>query len=308
MVLKAIVYEKYGPPEVLHFKELEKPIPKDNEILVKIHATTVHRGDSRMRSFNVPTAMWLMARLALGIRGPKKKILGLELAGDVKQIGKNVKHFKIDDQVFASAGMNFGTYAEYICLAENGIVAMKPSNLSYEQAAAGIPSGGCLALRLMRKANIQGGKKVLVYGASGSVGTYAVQLAKFFGAEVTGVCSSANIDLVKSIGAEKVIDYTKDDFTQTGEVYDVVFDAVGKLPKSNRKKALNSKGIFLCAHDDVGKESVDDLVFLKELAEKGKISPLIDRIYPWEQIVDAHRYVDQWRKKGHVVLTVTHDD
>ena len=304
--MRAVVCPKYGPPEVLHFKEVEKPTPKDNQILIRIHATTVHRGDSRMRSFSVPRGMWLLARFALGITGPRKKILGMELAGEVEVVGKNVTRFKKGDQIFGSTDFG-GAYAEYTCLPEDGIVAKKPANLTYEQAAAGIPTGGCLALRFMRKANVQKGQKVLVYGASGSVGTFAVQIAKYFGATVTGVCSTSNFKLVKSIGAEKVIDYTKEDFTLSGEKYDLVFDAVEKLPKSSKKKALTSNGVFMSVHDNIGKENVEDLVFLKELAERGKINPVIDRVYPWEQIVEAHHYVDQWHKKGHVVIIVAQD-
>ena len=302
--MKAIVFTKYGPPEVLHLKELPKPLPKDNEILVKVRATTATRGDSRMRSFTVPRGQWLPARLYLGIWGPKRQILGMELAGDVEAVGKTVTRFKPGDPVFGSTfGANFGGYAEYKCLPENGVVAIKPPNLTYAEAAA-LPGGGMTALRVVRQAKIQKQQNVLIYGASGAVGTYAVQLAAYYGAEVTGVCSTTNVELVKSLGAVTVIDYTQEDFTQRSATYDSVLDAVGKLAPEQAKQVLKPGGVLVDVHNVPGNESLADLLFLKELAEAGKLKPVIDRSYPLEQIVEAHRYVDQEHKKGNVAIVV----
>lgn len=304
--MKAVVYTKYGPPEVLHLTELVKPTPKDNEVLIKVYATTAHIGDTRMRSFTVPPGMWLFARLFLGVFGPKRQVLGMELAGDVESVGKNVTRFKPGDPVFAStSSVNFGGYAEYKCIPEDGMLAIKPNNLTYEEAAAA-PNGMVTALRCLRKANIQPKQKVLIYGASGSVGTNAVQIAKHhFGADVTGVCSSANVELVKSLGADAVVDYTREDFTERGQTYDVIFDSVGKLAPATGKQALKPTGVYLNVIADSGRgEKIEEFLAVKRLIEEGKLRPVIDRSYPLEQIVEAHRYVDQGHKKGHVVIVV----
>jgi NADPH:quinone reductase-like Zn-dependent oxidoreductase len=305
--VKTVICTKYGNPEVLQFHEIDKPIPKENEVLVKTHATTVTIGDTIIRSGKHPDSKFytMMLHFVFGIRKPNNPILGMEIAGEIEAVGKNVTKFKMGDQVFGSTfKLKFGGYAEYKSFPEHGLLAIKPANLTYGEAAT-IPGGGMTALSCLRKGKIEKGQNVLVNGASGAVGTNAVQLAKYFGANVTGVCSTANIELVKSIGADSVIDYTQEDFTQNSITYDVIFDAVAKIPASKAKKSLKKTGKYLnvLTHSGSG-EDIEDLLFLKNLIEGIKIKPVIDRYYPFEQMVEAHRYVDQGHKKGNVVINV----
>jgi len=312
--MKAVICTKYGAPDVLQIENIEKPTPKDNEVLIKIVATTVHIGDTKIRSFK-PGMGFIqdllikpIMRVMIGFRGPRKKILGMELAGDIEAVGKNVTLFKQGDKVFASSEFRFGTYAEYICLPENGLIAPLPKNVTYAEAAP-ISNGAMTALLFLIKGKIQKGQKVLIYGASGSVGTFAVQLAKVFETNVTGVCSTTNIELVKSLGADKTIDYTQEDFTKNNEIYDIVFDAVGKLRSSRCKKSLKKEGVYLNVLSPSGlKLKVENLLFLKELMEANKLRAVIDRTYKLDQIVEAHRYVDEGHKKGNVVIMIKHND
>lgn len=325
--MKAIVCERYGAPEVLKVKEVEKPTPLNNEVLIKIYATTVTSGDWRVRSLKVPTGFGFIMRLVLGISRPRQPILGSELAGVVELAGKDVSKFKVGDSVFAFSDFAMGCHAEYKCIPENGAIALKPTNLTYDEAAA-LSFGGMTALDFFNRAKLQHGESVLINGASGAVGTAAVQLARHFGAEVTGVCSTSNLELVRSLGAHHVIDYTKEDFTQNGETYDIIVDTVGTALFNRSKASLNEGGrllMVLAGLPDMlqalwvsmtsSKKVVagpaatraEDLRFIAQLAETGVFKPVIDRRYSFEQIVEAHRYVDTGRKKGNVVIILEHD-
>lgn len=301
--MKAIVCPRYGPPDVLRLAEVPTPVPKDNEVRVRIGAAAVTSSDCHVRGFKVPLKFWIPMALAIGVARPRQPILGMALAGEIDAAGKDVRQFKTGDRVFAHTMMRFGAYSEYACLPENSAVAPAPRAMTDEEAAA-VPFGGLLALHFL-KGKIRSGQNALVYGASGAVGTSAVQLAKYFGAEVTGVCSGANMELARSLGADRAIDYTTDDFTKRAERYDLVFDAVGKISSSQGEKALAPGGIFISVNGKGNlKPPSGDLVLLKELIESGRFKAVIDRRYPIEQIVEAHRYVDKGHKKGNVVVTI----
>lgn len=311
--MKAIICTKYGGPEVLQMAVVDTPEPRDNEVLIRIHATTAHIGDTKIRSLKPgfgPVKDFFfkpMMRMMLGIRGPRRPILGMDLAGEIAGVGPDVSMFRKGDQVFGSAfaGHKFGAYAEYICLPEDGLIAMKPEKLSYEEGAP-LANGALTALLVLRKANIQKGQNVLIYGASGSMGTYAVQLAKYLGAKVTGVCSTKNVEMVQSLGADKVIDYTKGNLNESGDRYDVIFDTVAKMAPGDRRKLLKKSGTWLdgLASTSGLKEKQEDLLYLAVLCEEGSLKTVIDRQYPLEDMVEAHRYVESGHKRGNVVITV----
>jgi NADPH:quinone reductase-like Zn-dependent oxidoreductase len=303
--MRAVVCTRYGPPEVLQLRDVPKPTPRSSEVCIKIFATSVTASDCIVRAFNIPRRLKLPMGAVLGFRRPRNPILGLVLAGEVESVGRDATKFKPGDQVYAFTAFRFGAYAEYECLPETAIVALKPSNASHEEAAA-IPYGGLLALHFLKQANVESRRRVLVYGASGAIGTSAVQLAKHFGADVTGVCSAANLELVRSLGADAVIDYTKDDFTRNGARYDLVFNAVGKRKAMLQADgSLTPGGRHITVDDNSPKMRAEDLAFLTELVESGRLRPVIDKSYPLEQIVEAHRYVDAGHKKGNVVVRVS---
>lgn len=310
--MKAVICDKYGPPEVLRLADVPKPVPKDGEVLIRIRATTAHIGDTKIRGlapgmgFPLDLLVKAMMRVVVGFRGPRRKILGMEFSGVIEETGRGVTRFRKGDEVFAGTEMRFGGYAEYICLPEDWSLAKKPANITHEEAAA-VPNGGITALLMLRKAGLRAGQKILVYGASGSVGTFAVQLARNMGAEVTGVCGGANLDLVRSLGAARVVDYTAADFTANGETYDVIFDAVGKLSRARVKGSLTPAGRYYNVLTDSGgsmRLHAADLEFLRGLLEAGELRAVIDRTYRLEDIVEAHRYVEKGHKKGNVAVTV----
>ena len=327
--MRAIVHTKYGPPDELQLKEVEKPAPKDNEVLVKIHATTVITTDCNARNLTfVPKLLWLPMRMQFGFLEPKIKTLGIDLAGEIEAVGKDVERFKTGDQVFGTPEPALGTHAEYICIPEDGVLVKKPASMTYEEAAT-IPLAMHTALHFLKdQVRIEAGQKVLIIGASGAIGTYAVQVAKYYGAEVTGVCSTTNLEMVKSLGADNIIDYTKEDFTKNSEIYDVIFDAVSKSSYLRCKNSLTEYGTYLVSLPNLpfilqtplaslfgnrkiknGSRiaTVEDLLFSIELFDEGRLKPVIDRSYPLEEIAEAYRYVETGHKKGSVVITVAHN-
>jgi len=305
--VKAVVCTRYGPPEVLRVEELATPVPRKNQVRIRILATAVTSSDSYVRGLRLSPAYRLMARLALGWNAPRQPVLGMVLSGEVDSVGPDATSFEVGERVFGFNRHRFGTYAQYVCWPEDGLLATRPANLSDEEPAA-IPYGGLLALHFLRKADVRAGQRVLIYGASGAVGTSAVQLARHFGAQVTGVCSTANVDLVASLGATTVIDYTSEDFTDRAERYDLIFDAVGKNKSAAAlrrcRQVLAPGGACVSVDDGTPKLRREDLVLLGELATTGEIRPVIDRTYALDDIVDAHRYVDNGHKRGNVVITV----
>lgn len=332
--MKAIVYTEFGPPEVLHLKEVAKPAPKDNEVLIKVVATPVSYGDLTARNFknisasefHMPLPLLIPARMYFGFTKPKINILGSEFAGEIDAAGKDVKRFKAGDQVMGYLGQRMGAYAEYLCMPEDGLVAIKPANMTYAEASA-VPYGAIIATSLLRNGNLQSGRKVLINGASGGIGSAAVQLAKNYGAEVTGVCSTPRLDYVKSLGADRVIDYAQEDFTQNGETYDLIFDILGKSSFSRCKNSLKQNGIYLLASFKMkplsqmlwtkmagskkvicamASEKTEDLVFVKKLIEAGKFKSIIDQCFPMEQAAEAHRYVETGHKQGNVIISMEH--
>jgi len=322
--MKAIVWTKYGPPDVLQLKEVDKPVPKDHEVLIKVHAATVTAGDCELRRFDMPGFIWLLMRIVIGIRKPRIKILGQELAGEIVSIGRKVTQFKQDDQIFAATGIRFGAYAEYTCLPGKSAIAIKPANMTLEEAAT-IPTGGLNALHFLRKGKIRSGIRVLINGAGGSIGTYGVQIAKSLGAHVTCVDRGDKLDMLRSIGSDEVIDYTQGDYTKNGKVYDLIIDVVGKSPFSRSVRSLSRNGYFILGNprlpgmirglwislisskkvvSEMAGTKLEDLNYLKELIEAGKIKSVIDKSYPLEQVAEAHRYVEAGHKKGNVIINI----
>jgi NADPH:quinone reductase-like Zn-dependent oxidoreductase len=330
--MKAIIWTAYGPPEVLQLQDIEKPVPKDNEVLIKIHATTVTAGDCETRTLKLPMGIGLLMRLFVGIRKPTRVlILGQEFAGQVESVGKGVTRFIPGDQVFGGTGFTKGTYAEYVCLEEypdEGLLAIKPKNMSYQEAA-GVTTGGLEANHFLNIAQIQPGQKVLIVGAGGSIGTFGIQLANYYGAEVTAVDRTDKLEFLRLIGAKEVIDYTVEDFTKNGQTYDVIFDVVGVSPFRGSLDSLTADGVYLIANPRFGsmirakwvsgrgskkvitemtQQKTEDLIFLRELIEAGKIKSYIDKVYPLEKMVEAHRYVESGDKKGNLVIDLTPSD